>query len=182
MLDRFGFDSGLHGIAMFARRVRLLGHEPATAIFESTGNHWNVLHGEPKTALEPVPVNPHDLKIIAPARFKDYNRDSEGPSDPAGSDFYKPSCMPSEKMDLRETVRTRLGFRYDAAKRENRVHAIPVKYPLKRPACLCTAKSRERLRAAPVRDCDRMALDAHPAVLDVVEQRISLYQKGRSAA
>lgn len=134
--------------------------------------------GLEKTAIKPVLVNPYDLKIIALAKFKDDNRDSERLSDLARGDFYKPSYVPSEKeMDLRELVRTRLDLRHDATKRKNHAHAILVKYPLKRPAYLYTAKGREWLRTAPVRDYDWMVLDAHLTILDVVEQWISLLER-----
>ena len=153
VLDRFEFDNDLHGIGRFVCRVRLRGYEPAIALFESTGNYWKVLHRElEKTAIKPVLVNPYDLKVITLAKFKDDNRDSERLSDLARGDFYKPSYVPSEKeMDLHELVRTRLDLRYDATKRKNHAHAILVKYPLKRPAYLYTAKGREWLRTAPVR-------------------------------
>ena len=179
VLDQFEFDNDLQGIGRFIRTVRLRGYEPAIALFESTGNYWKVLHGElKKTAIQPVLVNPYDLKIITQAKFKDDNRDSERLCDLARGDFYKPSHVPTEEeMDLRELTRTRLGLRYDATGHKNHVHAILAKYPLKRPAGPYTSKDREWLRTAPVRDYDRMALDAHLSILDAIEQRISLLEK-----
>ena len=138
-----------------------------------------MLHGElKKTAIKPILVNPYDLKIITQAKFKDDNRDSERLCDLVRGDFYKPSHVPTEEeMDLRELTRTRLALRYDATDHKNHVHAILVKYPLKRPANLYTVKGREWLRTAPVRDYDRMALNAHLTILDAVERQISLLEK-----
>ena len=179
VLDQFEFDNDLQGIGRFIRRVRLRGHEPALALFESTGNYWKVLHGElKKTAIKPILVNPYDLKIITQAKFKDDNRDSERLCDLVRGDFYKPSHVPTEEeMDLRELVRTRLDLRYDATEYKNHVHAILAKYPLKRPADLYTIKGREWLQMAPLWDYDRMVLDTRLVIINAVEQRISLLEK-----
>lgn len=95
-----------------------------------------------------------------------------------GGHFYKPSCVPAkDEMDLRELTRIRLDLRYGATGHKNHVRAILDKYPLKRPAGLYPIKGREWLRMAPVRDYDRMVLDAHLTVLNVVVRRISLLEK-----
>ncbi len=179
VLDQFEFDNDLQGIGRFIRRVRLRGHEPALALFESTGNYWRVLHRElEKTAIKPILVNPYDIKIITQAKFKDDNRDSDRLCDLVRGDFYKPSHVPTEEeMDLRELVRTRLDLRYDATEYKNHVHAILAKYPLKRPAGLYTIKGREWLQMAPLWDYDRVVLDTHLVIINAVEQRISLLEK-----
>ncbi len=57
VLDQFEFDNDLQGIGRFIRRVRLRGHEPALALFESTGNYWTVLHRKlEKTTIKPILV------------------------------------------------------------------------------------------------------------------------------
>jgi len=179
VLDQFEFSNDLDGIHAFASRILRRGYTPAVAIFESTGNYWKVLHNElEETDIKPVLVNPYDLKIITQAKFKDDNVDSERLSDLARGDLYRPSYVPTQKeMDLRELTRTRLDLRYDATEHKNHVHAILAKYPLKRPPNIYTAKGREWLRTAPVRNYDRMALDSHLYILDATERRISLLEK-----
>ena len=66
-------------------------------------------------------------------------------------------------MDMHELILTRLDLRHDATKHKNHIHAILVKYPLKRPAHLYPAKGREWLRMASVRDYNRMTLNARLA-------------------
>ncbi len=69
VLDQFEFDNDLQGIGRFIRRMRLRGHEPAIALFESTGNYRKVLHRElEKTAIKPILANPH---VRGSARIQD---------------------------------------------------------------------------------------------------------------
>ena len=64
--------------------------------------------------------------------------------------------------DLRELTRTRLGLQQDTVSPRNHIHAIIAKYSHKRPAGeLFTGRGLEWLQNVPLRETDRMAVQAH---------------------
>ena len=173
------FDNDAAGIKRFIETLRRSGYLPAKAIFESTANYWKVLHDELKDAgIDAVLVHPFTIKTIIQAKFKDDKVDSEKLADLGRTDMYTRSFVPDKyHRDLRELTRTRLGIKHDTTTHKNRIHAILAKYPHRQPAGLFTGQGRAWLRIVPVREIDRMALDAHLAILDAMSAQISLLEK-----
>ena len=82
------------------------------------------------------------------------------------------------QRDLRELTRTRLELQDGISAPKNRIHAILAKYPHKRPVKgLFTDSGLEWLQNVPLRDTDRMAVQAHLAILATMSGQVVKFER-----
>ena len=82
------------------------------------------------------------------------------------------------QRDLRELTRTRLELQDGISAPKNRIHAILAKYPHKRSVKgLFTDSGLEWLQNVPLRDTDRMAVQAHLAVLATMSGQVVKFER-----
>ena len=180
ILKQTEFNNDVQGINGFIKMVRQEGYVPATAVCESTGNYWIVPHDMLEEAgINTLLAHPHNTKIITQTVYKNDKADSEKLADLCRLDMVPESFVANKaQRDLRELTRTRLELQDETSGPKNRIHAILAKYPHKRPVKgLFTDRGLEWLQNVPLRDIDRMAVQAHLATLATISGQVLKFER-----
>ena len=175
ILKQVEFENDVKGINGFIGMIRREGRMPATAVCESTGNYWIVLHDTLEEAgIDTLLAHPHHIKVITQTFYKNDKTDSEKLAELLRLDVVPESFVANRSQrDLRELTRTRTGLQQNTSTPRNRIYAILAKYPHTLPDHgLFTNDGRDWLRDVQMSEIDRMVANCHLAVLDCLSAQV----------
>ena len=181
-LEQTSFANDSHGMDQFITHVRKRygRYGEIKAVCESTANYWIRLHDElERRGIDTLLAHPAKTKVIAQAKLKDDKLDSEMLADLLRADLIYESFVPDRHYrDLRNMVRTRLGFVRDVTRHKNKIHAILAKYDCSLPMRgVFTKRGMSWLRAAPLSDIDRMSVDMHVEAIEMAQRQAAIIER-----
>ena len=181
VLKRTSFKNNASGIAKFIDKLRKWSYLPsAEAACESTGNYFLLMYDMLKDAgIKTRVAHTYKLKIISESKYKDDNVDAEKLAEMLRIKAIPECTVPTKaERDLRELVRTRMRMITGIGRHRNRIEAILAKYPFTRPTGgLYAGAGLEWLRTIPVREMDRMAIDAHLESIKCLTEQVAKFDK-----